>query len=212
MTINLTPVITEKILGLLKEHPKFKNLLVNIDPLSLDTDPWKSNFSSVTYSEDPIFCGNIGTLLNEGKTPHLVAIMRSVDDPDEIIEQFHGIHVDSRKSDKSLLALAGSSDYSIFAMIDWKQVNLFEKLYIWGLHVLLYLIERLRLRPLQGRLSHNLPNSIRRKVYDGVVYKAAATGELIKFNNMLPHHSHPLPTQFSLLLQVVYDSPKPNVR
>ena len=205
MTINLTPKITEKVLVLLEEHPKFRKFLENVDPLSLDTDPWKSNFSSVSYSDDPKLCENVGALLNEAKTPLFVGIMRTVDDPNELIEPFHSIHVDSRKSDKTLLVLAGSSDYSIFATIDWKQLNFFQKLYIRGLHLILYLIESLKLRPLQGRLSHHLPNSIRRKVYDGVVYKGVATGELIKFNNMHPHHSHPLPTQFSLLLQVVYD-------
>ena len=103
------------------------------------------------------------------------------------------------------MILAGESDYPVFAKINWKEIKFYEKLYIRMMHILLFLIEKFRLRFLQGKISHNLPDQIKDKVYSGTVYQNRVTGEFIKFDNMLPHHSHPLPTQYSVLLQVVYD-------
>ena len=205
MTSDPNSKIAEQILTLVQEHASLKHLTENVDPSSLDPDPWKSNFAAVPYSKDPQFCDNIAELLGEKKSPIFVGVMRSVDDPNKMISQFHKVHLDSRKSEKSLMILAGASDYPVFSKIKWEDLNFFERVYIWALQKILYLIEVLRIRPLQSKLSHNLSTGIQKKVYQGVVYKNYVTGEIIKFNNMLPHHSHPLPTQFSVLLQVVYD-------
>jgi len=205
MVSNAQSGVAFQMLEIFKRHPRFKSLIENVDPSTLDPDPWVSNFASISYSEDPKFCDKVSKLLKESKTPLFVALMRSVDDPKKIISPFHPVHVDSRKSDKTLMVLAGSGDYPVFAKIKWEDTNLLERLYIHCLHFVLHIIENLRLRPLQGKLSHFLSNGLHQKVYNGIIYYDDINDELIKFNNMLPHHSHPLPTRYSLLLQVVYN-------
>ena len=197
--------IAKLLMNKVQTHSKLKHLTENKDPETLNADPWLSNFAAVSSEEDPDFCEEISSILGEHKKPLFVAIMRSVDDPTKLISPFHSVHMDSRKSDKTLMILAGDSDYPVFAKINWKEINIYQKIYIRSLQILLFLIEKFRLFFLQGKLSHNLPYKIKDKVYCGTVYQNRVTGELIKFDNMLPHHSHPLPTQYSVLLQVVYD-------
>jgi hypothetical protein len=194
-----------EILKLVKLNSKLSPLTLNVDPTSIDVNPWTSNFAFVSFDEDEEFCRNIAQLLGENKNPKFVAIMRSVRDPQKLIKPFHAIHMDSRQSDKTLMVLAGDPDYSVFAKTEWSNFSISQRLVISATRLLLVLIETLKLKFLQGRLSHRLPVAIRKKVYKSNIFKNKVTGELIKFNNMLPHHSHPQPTQFSVLLQVVYD-------
>ncbi len=205
MKSTISPKIASEILGIVKDHPKLGAIMKNVDPTTIDPNPWLSNFTVVQYSEDPNFCDKITGILNEGKSALFVAIMRSVDDPENLINKFHPIHVDSRFSDKTLMVLDGDPNYQVFSKTEWKDFTYLEKYYIRVMHIILFLIEKLRLSFLQGVISHRLPNVIKRKVYKNFIYKNIVTGEKIKFNNMLPHHSHPQPTKYSLLLQVVYD-------
>jgi hypothetical protein len=205
MSLGSKSDVALQILKKVKNHPKFKTIIKNVDPSNLDPNPWVSNFVMVEYSKDPEFCDSIAELLNEGKPPLFVAIMRSVNDPDALIAPFHAIHVDSRKSEKTLMVLDGDPEYSVFAKTEWTDFNFYEKIVIKLFHIVLYMIEKLRLRFMQSKISHRLPNNIKNKVYKKMVYKNIVNGNCIKFNNMLPHHSHPLPTKYSLLLQVVYN-------
>ena len=205
MNTKLNSDIAIQILKKVKSHAKLNVMTNNVSPSSLNPDPWISNFAMVSYSEEPEFCDSIANLLNEKKSPLFVAIMRSVDDPGKQIAPFHSIHIDSRKSNKTLMVLDGDPNYSVFAKTHWTDFNIFEKLFLRSLHVLLFIIEKLRLRFLQGKISHRLPRNIANKVYKNEVYQNIVDGKFIKFNNTLPHHSHPLPTKYSVLLQVVYD-------
>lgn len=199
------PDVALQILEKIKHHPKFKHFIDNVDPSTLEPNPWVSNFVIISHNEDPTFCDSVTELLNERKTAIFIGIMRSVDDPDKLIQPFHPVHVDSRKSDKTLMVLAGSGNYPVFAKLNPHDLSIFEKLYLYFLNFILLVIEQLKLRPLQGKLSHRLFKGLREKVYEGTLYYNDVNSEMIKFNNMLPHHSHPLPTKYSLLLQVVYN-------
>ena len=205
MTKVANPELANLVMEKVKAHPKLKHLTENAEPETLEEDPWLSNFAFVSFDEDPEFCRAISAILNEGKRPLFVAIMRSVNDPNRLLLPFHDVHLDSRKSDKTLMILAGDSNYPVFSKINWRDTSIFEKLYIHILQGILMIIEKLRIRFAQGKLSHRLPKKIKEKIYSGTVYSNRVTGELIKFDNMLPHHSHPLPTEYSVLLQVVYD-------
>jgi len=203
MKVSLETV--SNILDLLKNDTEFCEVLDNCDPQLLDSDPWKSNFRVTSPKENKNLCEKISELLSEEcGQPLYVAIMRTVDDPDELIKPFHPIHMDTRPSNKTLLVLKGDGDYDIFAKTERRDFSWLQRAYLDLILVPLFLIEKLKLGFLQGCLSHRLPNSISKKVYESSIYKSNVTGELIKFNNMLPHHSHPTKTKFSVLLQVVY--------
>ena len=195
----------DKILVELEKDKQFCEVLDNANPENLASDPWSSNFRVTSFKENPELCNKISEFLGEDcGVPLYVAVMRSVDDPEEKIKPFHPIHIDTRPSNKTLLVLKGNGDYDIFAKTEFNDFSNLQKLYLILIKVPLFLIENLKLRFLQGYLSHRLPKSIKETVYKSKIYSSSVNGELIKFNNMLPHHSHPSKTKFSVLLQVVY--------
>lgn len=188
----------------LKTKHKFNNLLTNEDPKKLLKDPWSSNFELIKFDEDPVFCQKIADLLNEGeKQPRIVAIMRSVDDPTKLVDAFHSIHIDSRKSDKTLFVLSGNGEYPVFSQTELNDFNFIEKIELYFRELLGYSFQKIKLYKLQEFFTHSLSQRLKGKVYKSKI-SMNIPGTKIKFNNMLPHHSHPRPTKYSLLLQVVY--------
>lgn len=190
--------------NLISSKKVFQKLMLNESPKSLDPDPWVSNYAYVTKAEDEYFCRRVAEISGEGyKVPRVVALMRSVDDPEGIVSQFHNIHIDSRHSDKTLIVLEGTGEYPIFACTGWSDFTIIEKLEIQLRTITATIIEKLKIRSLQFKFTGKLPERLEKKVYSGTVYYDNP-GAFIKFNNMLPHHSHIHPTQFSVLLQIVY--------
>lgn len=202
--IVMTPEETAALVRLLSANEILRPLLSNVAPDSVNRNPWDSNYAAVTCHQDPEFCRTISEAIRApGRMPKSVAIMRSLADPDEIIDPFHDIHIDSRISDKTLIVLCGSGSYTIFTDTVWDDFSFVERLELLCRQALAQLIEIVKLRSLQFRFTHALPNRLARKAYTGRFYRALP-GTVIKFNNMLPHHSHRRPTEFSLMLQVVY--------
>lgn len=202
--IVLTREETAALIRLLSANEILRPLLSNVSPESVNRNPWDSNYAAVTRHEDPEFCMSISEAIGAaGRMPKSVAIMRSLDDPDKVIDPFHDIHIDSRISDKTLVVLRGSEGYTIFTDTSWDDFSFVERLELLFRQALAQLIETVKLRSLQFRFTHGLPERLARKVYTRRLYRALP-GAVIKFNNMLPHHSHRRPTEFSVLLQVVY--------
>ena len=202
--IVLTREETAALIHLLSTNEILRPLLSNVPPESINRNPWDSNYAAVTRHQDPEFCMRVSEAIGApGRLPKSVAIMRSLADPDKIIDPFHKIHIDSRISDKTLVVLCGSGSYTIFTDTVWNDFSYIERLELLCRQALAQLIETVKLRSLQFRFTHGLPDRITRKVYTGRLYRALP-GAVIKFNNMLPHHSHRRPTEFSVMLQVVY--------
>lgn len=192
------------LIALIEKQPKLQKLLYHDHFNNIDKDPWKSNYGFVTKHENEKFCNQVAKLVGESnKKPRVVAIMRGIKDPQKIIKPFHNIHIDSRFSDKTLVVLKGSGKYPIFAHTYWNDFNLLEKMNLIIRQIIASLIEKFKIRKLQFKFTGTLPKSISNKVYKGKV-KHDIPGEVIKFNNMLPHHSHMQPTEFNVLLQIVY--------
>ena len=58
--------VASEIIEIIKDHPKLRAIMKDVDPKTLDPNPWTSNFMAVKYSEDPNFCDKITGILNEG--------------------------------------------------------------------------------------------------------------------------------------------------
>lgn len=201
---NLTPERIEDLIRLLSENQNLRPFLEDAPLSSVGFDPWESNYAAVTRKDNESFCREIAKLIGEGdKIPKSVALMRSLDDPLQKIDQFHNIHIDSRFSDKTLIVVKGDESYTVFTDTDWSQFSFAERVELLIRQLVAELIEKLKLTSLQFKYTNFLPARLTEKAYKKKNYNAIP-GTVIKFNNMLPHHSHRRPTKFTVVLQVVY--------
>ena len=187
------------------EHPILSEVFsVEESPLVLDRDPWKSNFRAVSASDDQDLCESVaGALGFKMGIPRVVALMRGVSDPDKIISPFHGIHIDSRASKKMLIVLIGEGTSPIFAHGTNSRLSIRQRLELVLRITVLKMMQRLGVTYGRNYVTHRLSKNLAAcAVADG--YICDEPGTVISFNNLRPHHSHPLPTAPSLLLQVVY--------
>lgn len=187
------------------EHPVLSEVFsVEASPLALDRDPWKSNFRAVSVSEDRDLCASVAGILGlEAGMPRVVALMRSVRDPTNIIFPFHSIHIDSRASKKVLVVLVGEGVNPIFAHCTGVGLSIRQKIELYARTAALKFMQLVGVQYGRNYITHSLSSKLAAcAISDGYIHDEPGT--VITFNNLRPHHSHPLPTAPTLLLQVVY--------
>lgn len=205
MTKKLEPDEVELLKAICQKHPVLSEVYsVDESPLALDRDPWKSNFRAVSVVDDQKLCRSVADVLGvEFGVPRAVALMRSVSDPIGKIFPFHDIHIDSRASRKVLVVLVGEGVNPLFAHCTEASLSIRQKLELLARTTALKLMQLTGVTRGRNYVSHSLSSTLASSATDGG-YICDEPGTVITFNNLRPHHSHPLPTNPTLLLQVVY--------
>ena len=158
----------------------------------------------MSVSDDRDLCESVADVLGaEAGVPRIVALMRSVRDPTRNILPFHSIHIDSRAAKKVLVVLVGEGVNPIFAHCTNASLSIRQKLELLTRTTAMKVMQLTRVTCGRNHISHNLSNKLASCAIDRG-YINDEPGTVITFNNLRPHHSHPLPTSPALLLQVVY--------